>query len=621
LVLAGIFRLMDGRAGRRPGDDLTRKLALHLVTQILVLSFLVHLWTLGYEGRNAVFGGILPLSDSNGFYDDALRLVHGARFLEQSSKRPLFSTVFAALLKVSGSNLRFALLACAVVGAWAVAFAALEVWKSHGAKSAFVVYLILLFFERRWTGFVQTEHFGLPLGVLGFVLVWRANEHAAEGPSRQRILALTGLFAIALALMARAGAFFVLPALLLWAARRFTRDRKAFARTLAWGVLAMVAAYGVHTAVLRMVGKGVTFSDYPAIVYGLVHREDYTYLGEKHPELVDLQVTERVAASWNIVIDDARAHPGLVVIGLVKSGAGLFTSPFGMFSYVWTNPDDAALEDSAKIRAATESDGILGPFVLWRRTFGTYSLLNACAMALIGAGFVLGCLYSLYVVFVRERARAELSLLRHAIVGVVVSAPFTPPWITSGQQVQTATLAFVAALPAVALLSGLRARDAAPKPTAPPADASARDHLDKLAYVPPALVAVLFLLAIWLRARPEAVPACPASGRRLLLPFPETVVTVTVARSMHFGDKAIDDLRFSLVYLAKHNRDYARDFTAYLRPGTRYLAAYDACDARTKIIIDDAGHVPALLAPDPPSSSWRAVDATELEASRVLHIQ
>ena len=95
----------------------TRILALHVATQVLVLAWVVHLWTLGYEGRNAVFGGILPWSDSYDYYNDALRLVHG-NLMEYGSKRPIFPTVLAALLRLFDGNLRAPLLLFAAFAAW-----------------------------------------------------------------------------------------------------------------------------------------------------------------------------------------------------------------------------------------------------------------------------------------------------------------------------------------------------------------------------------------------------------------------------------------------------------------------------------------------------------------------
>ncbi|WP_394824250.1 hypothetical protein [Pendulispora albinea] len=599
-VLVLVFRWLDGNRAR--------PLALHLVTQVLVVSLVAHLWTLGYEGRNAIFGGVLPWSDSYTFYDDAVRFLFGERF-DGSSKRPLFTSVFAVLLRISNGDLRFALLACAMAGGWAISMATLAVWKTHGARSAFVVYLILFFFERRWAGSIQTEHLGLPLGLIGFVLVWRADD--AENPQRRQWLVLAGIFSIALGLMARAGAFFVLPAIALWAVRDAGRKRRL--RMLSWSAAAMLAAFGVHKAVLHFTGSGVTFSDYPPIAYGLLHDDDYTRIHKDHPELDVLPVDARVRATWKVILHDVAQQPSLVPISLVRSGAAFFTSPFGMFSYVWTNPDDAALEDGAAVREAMARDGVLGPLYLWTRTFGLYSLLNAGAMGAIGAGFVLGAIGSLYIVFVRERSNGELSLLRHVMAGVLLSAPFTPPWITSNQQVQTATLAFVAALPAVALVQ-LRARQrgSGPPSSVTPYEAR-RLTLDSLAYAAIGFSAALVAAVVWIRLAPLARPRCGSPEDHVVMPYWDAAVEVKEERTNSFRNKGIQDLRFSIRYLQKHNPELTDSIEPFLRAGTRYVAGFDACDAHVKILVDDAH----ALGVDP---SWRTLDARPQASPKILRV-
>src|SRR3954454_3145155 len=66
VFVACIFREL------RFANERTRTVTLHVITQIFLASFIIHLWTIGYEGRNAVFGGILPWSDSHDYYEDSL---------------------------------------------------------------------------------------------------------------------------------------------------------------------------------------------------------------------------------------------------------------------------------------------------------------------------------------------------------------------------------------------------------------------------------------------------------------------------------------------------------------------------------------------------------------------
>ena len=583
-VLVGIFRVLRDVPRR------IRTIGIHAVAQVLILSFLVHLWTIGYEGRNAVFGGIIPWSDSFDYLDDSLRLVHGERFTEFSSKRPIFGVVLAFLLKASWGSLRFALFVCAVVGAFAVALGALEVWKTHGVRSAFVVFIVLLFFERRWTGFIQTEHIGLPLGVIGFALFWRAHDCREADPARAKRLVLLGLFALSTGLMARAGAFFVIPALGIWAARTLETERAARLRFLGYCAAAAIFGFALHKTILFATGSGVTFSDYPGIAYGLLHGEDYTYLTQTHPELAAMSVGQRVPASWSIVSAEAASHPQLVVIGFAKSFAGLFISPFGMFSYIWTNPDDHIMEHG----------GTIG---LWLKELGIYSLVNAGVMGLMGGLFVLGTIYSLYVLLWKRRGDDDLSLVRHAAIGVLVSAPFTPPWITSGMQVQTVTMAFVAAIPAVILF-------------AQEGDGPAVMLLpDRIRWVPVGFAAFLVLAVAWLRLGPVPAPYCDATTPHDLRPYWGTRVEVAPSRSMDPNRIAEADLRASLVFLDKHNPELVKSIEPVLHPGTVYVTAFDACDRRAKILVDDHHTL------DTTSSSFRTMDVVPLATPKVLRLR
>lgn len=577
-----IFRELD-----RPSVTArARAYALHGVTVILLGSFLVHLWTLGYEGRNAVFGGVLPWSDSHDYYGDSLRLVHGERFLEVGSKRPLYSVALAALLRITNGDLRACFVIMALVGAWATAIAALEVWKTHGWKSALVVYLLLLFIERRWTGFVQTEHFGLPLGAIAFVLVWRAHYTKSVG------LVLSALLALTLALVARTGSFFVLPMIGIWAARRFVfghRLRRLFFLVLAGNVV--LAGFALNRSVVATCGSGVMFSDYPGIVYGMMHGEGFGYLGQTHPELQELPIDERVKAAWGVVKTEAKEKPGLLVGGLARSGGGLFFDPLGMFGYVWTNPDDAVLSDAPPSR--------------WVSELGVYRLVNMLAMGVLGAALVLSSLAGLYVLYWKRRKDGELSLMRWAYGGILLSAPFLPPSITSGQQTQTATMAFVAALPAVLFLAHRRER--APSTTSL-----------SLGWAPPAVGAALVVIVAWMKLAPLRPPPCEGVPMESLLRvFARTDVVIAERRSLWLHTNAESDLRSNFPLLSRHNKELVDSVEPFLRPGTRYVSAFDACDRMTKIVVDDEQALPETAN----ASTWTPVVARPLATSAVIHVQ
>jgi hypothetical protein len=574
-LLAAIFRELD-RAPPR-----LRAASLSTLSAVLAIALLARLWTLGYEGRNAIFGGILPWSDSGDFLSDALRLVHGERFTAVSSRRPLFVALLSGLLKLGGGNLRVALAVLATIGAFSVTLPALEIWRTHGWKSAFVVYLILVFFLRRWTGFVQTEHLGLPLGAIGFALLWRASESSATtaGNGRSAARAATlGLFALTLGLFARAGCFFVLPAIAFWG-RDLAASRKS-ALLLGAYLAAGLCAWSIHEGVLVAVGNGTSFSDYPPIFYGMLHGEDFTLLSQIHPEIAGLSGRDLPAAQWSIVLSELRGAPWLLPIGLARSFAGFFTSPFGLFSCVWTNPDDHIFENSLLMKDLWKSGGLFAILAYWRRTLGIFSIANAAVMGAIGAVFVAGFAAGLVRVFRRPDDRNS-SLLRNAAVGILASVPFMPPWITSGMQIQTVTLAFISAIPAVLLKDNSRRSLAI---------ASTPTRTLSIA-VATSLGAYLVLVA-WVRAAPRHAPT-PLAVASAAAPLhwvdldDSATVEVMATRSLSIRRKGLDDLNESIRFLAKHFTDLTTSLLPFLSPGTLFHSAYDPSAGHWEILIDD----------------------------------
>jgi hypothetical protein len=54
-----------------------------------------------------------------------------------------------------------------------------------------------------------------------------------------------------------------------------------------------------------------------------------------------------------------------------------------------------------------------------------------------------------------------------------------------------------------------------------------------------------------------------------------------------------------------------------LKPGTRYVSAYDACDHSTKIVVDDERVLPVSAN----ASTWTSVHAEPLATSAIVRAQ
>jgi hypothetical protein len=193
-------------------------ISLFLVLGIFTLP-LIYRWQTGFYHIN-IFGGLLPWSDSLDYYIDAQQLLMGQRFTQTSTKRPLFTGLLSVLLAVTGRNLQLTLVLLLLLNALSFYLFAREIQRSYGSLAAAFSLVFLYLFAQRFSGLTMTENLGMCLGALGLTNVLRgAREKKAS-------LVLVGLFTIAVSLVTRSGAYFFLPAVVLWGAFYFRKTRK-----------------------------------------------------------------------------------------------------------------------------------------------------------------------------------------------------------------------------------------------------------------------------------------------------------------------------------------------------------------------------------------------------------
>ncbi len=586
VVLGGIVFAID-RATRDADLHARRGARLRFAllfgsTAILLAGAIGQLWSMGYEGRSSVVAGIVPWSDSGGYTSDALRLVHGVHFSNYATRRPLFSLVLSCLLRLTDESFRVTVVLLSLAGALAVTAATTALWRTHGPKAAVLLYAILVLFERRWAGFFQTEHVGFPLGVLAFVLAWWALDLPRSSPRRAWFLA-GSLLALGLALFARPGPFFVLPAILGWSWWT-AKDRK---RTLLLGVSAIALAYVVNTSVVRGLGSGDAFGDYPTILYGLVHDEEYDAMCGDHPEVCSLPEDQFVPAAYRLIGSYLLEHPVRAITGPGSSLAAYFVSPYGLFSFVFYDPDDHVLEDGAFVRKMIAERGYLAPVAHWVHALGVFSLVNLVVMALLGAAFVAVCAGALVrgVLALRRKTLDEHTrFLLAANVGVVLSTPMLPPWTTPILQTACTTMPLVVAFGAVIFL-GRRSTEA-------------REPAAGTEWLAPRLLGAaatgVALLLYFPAATPERAtrPECTAPGAAYLDVLPGTKVKLVDGEGERpvFGSKLrASDFAANLDFLRRHNMELVSSIEPLDRAGTVLAYAYDVCSQSAKLVLDDTG--------------------------------
>jgi hypothetical protein len=404
IPLAVLVIYLAFRVPNRPGD-----LTGMAVTLSLFAMPLAGLWASG-QSQSTVMSGLIPLFDASSYYIDALRLMNGQPFSIFSARRPLFGSLLAVLLTVTNHNLMASLAILTFLTGLACYFTAREIQRTHGAEIAVFVLMVLFLFYRAHSGISMSENLGVMLGTLGFGLLWR-------GASTCSLSNLwVGLLATTLALNARAGAFFMLPLLILWAGWLLRQNKWISWKALFVSASAVALGFALNLGLTRLVAvpSGVPFANFSYTLYGLASGgKSWAYVFEAHPELNQIQEPEQSGRIYQLAFELIRANPLQTVQGALFNWKMLFSdSWYNIYSYV-----------------GGES---------W--------------MLIVVARWVMYilCLLGIFA-WAKNRKDPILSLILVAALGLFISVPFLPPTDAYRMRPYAASIVIFAALPAMGL--------------------------------------------------------------------------------------------------------------------------------------------------------------------------
>src|SRR6266542_2723466 len=442
------------------------------VTLALFALPLAALWQHFGLHFNAV-GGLLPFSDASHYYYDAIRLLDGHP-LGWSARRPLYVGTLSTLLGLTRGNLQITLAVFVALNAVATFLLPRELGISHGPAAAVLATIVLFLFYRveGGCGTVLTENLGFAVGTVAFAVLWRGSRDA-----NVRGIWL-GIGLLTIALMARAGTFFVLPALVFaiaWIFRGSGQWLHASLGAVTAVVIAATLTLGVGRLLADPASPQTAFSNFSYSLYGLV-------VGGKGwgQAVIDHPAAREGAEMYALAFQAFRARP----MGLVEGSLKMWRA------YLWPKEPYAVF--------AFVSDGSHSLFFQLICYF-----LSACGMAIAAW---------------RHRL-APYALLLAATIGHIASIPLVPP-IDAGLRVYAATVPMGAILIGVggaALLGwGSRVmRTARPIPRPTVASVTAETHTPRVAEAfGLALAAFVFVgpLCVFYASRPPSVEdaPCPA---------------------------------------------------------------------------------------------------------------
>lgn len=307
-----------------------------LLSFVLILSLfalgLSGLWASGLT-EPQVIGGLLPNVDAAEYYSNALRLLNGSNFFDYSSRRPIFPSYLTALLWITNKNLQMTL-GLMVLAVAICTYFALTIIRKHFGQLVSASFLILIyFFFRRYGGLVMSENLGFPLGLLSFALL-------LDGLVEQKPrLAYFSLFLLSFALNVRAGAFFILPCLLIGLWQLYGNKTK-------WKILLVLigligAGFLVNLFLFKVLGSptGTPFSNFAHTFYGLAQGgKGWTQIYADHPDILNFKESEISQKIYAYSFLAIKTNPWNLISGFFKQYGYFFNfinSNLSLFSFVY----------------------------------------------------------------------------------------------------------------------------------------------------------------------------------------------------------------------------------------------------------------------------------------------
>lgn len=343
---------------------------------------------------DVLLGGYLPISDAQGYFQGAIAFREVGHLTDWATRRPLTSLQLAGLLGLCGGSLRCTVVLLTALGAGGCSLVIAALAQQFGYSAAISAGALLYIFFYPTIGTVMSENIGFTLGCAGFVLMLSAVE--TDHPWKFGAgLVLTGF-----GLVARPGAMFVLPVLVVYAGCRFAAGKRfSFGLMAAMAVvIALPFAFNAMTVTLWGQPGSVAFSNFSYTLYGLVHGgENWTRFHYDYPEVATLPAAEQARHAYRAAVAHVRSHPLDLIIGIMHRYNDFF------FNTRWF-----------------AFDGIGGARIV----------------------FMLAALIGLWNLF-RTRRKRVSSFLLVATIGVWLSVPFIGD---GGTRVHAVTVPFTAAL-------------------------------------------------------------------------------------------------------------------------------------------------------------------------------
>lgn len=262
-------------------------------------------------------GGYIPWSDAAGYYEGTREFIETGKLTSFGSRRPLNAVLFAVRLWLVNHDFGSALVLQALMCGISVGLLGSIINKSFGKMAAFTMLIPLFAFGICYVPTTLSETLGLTIGCLAFVLLWQGILE------RNTFYTLFGCFTLTLGLNARAGAFIILPLLILWLGKEFRDSAKPYSwRMLVLGGGSIFLGFLFNSLLGKLFGHsdGQAYANFAYLLYGLSVGGDWTYVYKAFPKLAaTLSEKEFSSFLYQQSIKTILQNPEQLISSLIKN--------------------------------------------------------------------------------------------------------------------------------------------------------------------------------------------------------------------------------------------------------------------------------------------------------------
>ena len=378
------------------------------------------------QNRFNLIGGLLPNADPSMYLSLANQWSDGIRVVTPQTTRQFFPCFLAAMLWICRRDLKLIVSIFTLITGALSFLAWRQVRLTFGWLGATLFVALVFFFYRcDVVGLLRTEQLGLWFALVALALLLRGLREKREA------LWCAGLFSLVMGLNTRAGAYLVLPLLVLYSRWLFRRSRWGWRSMMVAGLICLGAMLLNFACYLIFFAPPRPTSNFWLCFYGMLSGGNWvTALNE-----IGLNDTNLIARGKALIL--LRAEPWRVLRGFWKACA-----------YAWNTNTFYGIPPTAETFCSSMKWlTVLGAVIPW-----SWAVL-------------------------RKRSAELESFVTLVVLGTVLSLPFAPPW-DGGRRVYAVAFPFIYLSPVLLICwSWANARRYLSLPSASDNPAVAERHL------------------------------------------------------------------------------------------------------------------------------------------------